>query len=138
MTSAQDHAFEGGDIGKVAAPGHGDMSVIGHEVVGWIKVDPAVIGQVHREPGVGGIRANQVFFVGGGLGLEVAADIARGQTHSAEATDGQMGKVLTYAFAVFEHTGQWRGYGGESRHVVKVVVDALGEVANCFDKRTAC
>ena len=73
LTSAQDHAFEGGDIGKVAAPGHGDVSVIGHEVIGWVKVDPAVIGQVHREPGVGGICANQVFFVGGGLGLEVAA-----------------------------------------------------------------
>ena len=58
LTSAQYHAFEGGDIGKVAAPGHGDVSVIGHEVVGWIKVDPAVIGQVQREPCMGGIRAS--------------------------------------------------------------------------------
>ena len=95
LTSAQDHAFEGGDICEVAAPGHSDVSVIGHEVVGWIKVDPAVIGQVHREPCMGGIRANQVLFSGRGKGLEIAADISHGQTHSAEATDSQMGKVLT-------------------------------------------
>ena len=105
MTAAHDHALEGGDVCEVAAPGHGDVSVIGHEVVGRIKVDPAVIGQVHREPGMGSICANQVIFAGGGLSFKVAADIARGQTHRAEATDGQMGKVLTHTFAVFEHIG---------------------------------
>ena len=103
LTAAQDHAFEGSDIGEIAAPGYGDVPVIGYEVVGRIKVDPAVIGQVHRKPSVGGITANQVLCVGRGQVLEVAADIARGQSHSAEATDSQMGKVLTHAFAVFEH-----------------------------------
>ena len=105
MTTAQDYAFEGGDIGKVSAPGYGDVPVTGHEVVGRIKVDPAVIGQVHREPCMGGISANQVLCAGGGQGFEIAADIARGQTHSAETTDSQVGKVLTYAFAVFEYIG---------------------------------
>ena len=81
------------------------MPVIGHEIVGRIKVDPAVIGQVNREPGMGGICANQVICSRGGQGLEIAADIACGQTHSAEATDGQVGKVLAHAFAVFEYIG---------------------------------
>ena len=49
---------------------------------------------------MGGICANQVICSRGGQGLEIAADIARGQTHSAEATDGQVGKVLAHAFAV--------------------------------------
>jgi len=58
-------------------------------------------------------------------GLEVAAHVAGGEPHRAEATDGQMGEVLADALAAAQDlVGRPRHRGG-ARQVLEVLEDPM-------------
>ena len=64
--AAKDEAAEGADVGVVASPGDGDVSVGGGDVVGGVHVEPAGGLAEGGEPGVGGVGADEAGFAGGG------------------------------------------------------------------------
>src|SRR6266404_4458440 len=58
--AAQDHAPQRAHIGKVAAPGDGDVIFLGHQVVGRVEMDPAGhLAAPYRHPGVARVGAAQ-------------------------------------------------------------------------------
>jgi hypothetical protein len=60
VAAAQDDAAQRADVGEVAAPGDGDVVLLGDQVVGRVEMDPACrLAAPHRDPGVAGVGAAQ-------------------------------------------------------------------------------
>src|SRR5210317_1153823 len=93
----------------VPAPGHGDVFEVGNLVVGGVEVYPAELRAPRREPGVGFVGAHGLVFSRRRMGEQVAADVAGGQTKTAQAGDLQMGEILADAVSGLQNLHHWRG-----------------------------
>ncbi len=80
IAGADEDAADGADVLEVASEGYGDMLAGGEEVVCGVEVDPAEVGQEGGDPGMGGIGSGEFGLAGGRECLEVAADVAGGET----------------------------------------------------------
>ena len=129
MLAAAGHdALERGDVGEVAAPAEDDIALIRYTTVGGIDLQPAPTGDEDRQPGVGGIGAEEFFLTRWRQGFHITADIARSQTQRTQTTNGQVGKVLTDATLAGQHHPQWGCHCGEIRVVDKFVENALVQI----------
>ncbi len=76
--------------------------------IGRIIVHPAGSGEIDRNPGMGGVGADQPWLAGRRLGKQVAAHVGGGQPLLAQAADEQVGEILAHAPAVRDDFGQRR------------------------------
>ena len=72
-------------------------SSFGDDIVCRIEVDPAPFGRPDGNPGMRGVRANELRLALRRIGEQIAADIARGQAKRAQARDFEMCEILAYA-----------------------------------------
>ena len=75
LISPYEEAVDWGDISKVASPGDNDMFFGNDKIIGRIEIDPAEWASKHRDPGVRGIRTNEMSMFGGSIGAEIATNI---------------------------------------------------------------
>ena len=94
---APEDAVGGGYVGIVAADGGADMAMVGNEVVGGIKADPAEMGKEDVNPCVSRVwgRAVVVF----AAAIEIAGNVACRNPDVAEQRDHGVGKVLANALS---------------------------------------
>ena len=118
-----DDALQRRHVAVVAPLGGDDVLPVGALAVGRVEVEPAGLGVVHREPGVGGVRAAQLLLPRRRQGLQVAADVARRDARAPEGGDGEMGEVLADAAARLEHRLDGRDEARELRVVLERLVD---------------
>jgi hypothetical protein len=94
LPSPQNDTTNGTAVVVVPTPGKRWMPVRGHLVIGRITIEPAKAGAIDREPGVGGVGADQTGLPLGRGRRQVTAVVASCQSQRAQATDLQMGEVL--------------------------------------------
>ena len=121
----EDHAPERRDVAEVAAPRGDDVARVGEVVVGRVEVDPPAARHHHRRPRVRGVRALQAGLPRRRGGLEVAADVARGQPDRAQAAQRQVGEVLADALPQREQLLEGGPHVGDPRGVREVLEDRV-------------
>ena len=134
--AAVQHAAHGRHVGVVSAQGQRHVVFAGLTAVGRVEVGPvacaaraiAAARQIHRNPGMGSVGADEAGLAGRWLREQVAADIARRQAHRAKARDHDVREVLAYAFALRQRLDCRRVDLGAFGLVVEVAVHALREV----------
>ena len=124
LASVKITPLTGGTSRVVAAPGDGDVAVVGPLVVGRVDGQPlarpgARTGQPDRDPGVRGVGADDPLLARRRLGREVAADVARGQPVRAQAGERQVREVLADPGPLAEDLVDRRGDRRGGRVVVK-------------------
>ena len=84
-----------------------------------------------------GIRANQLRLPHGRPREQIAADIARGQAHRAQAGNLDMREILADALLVPQHLLDRRRNVGRSALIGEALIDARGQVAHRIEQRAA-
>ena len=138
IAAAQDHAADRADVAEVAAPAEQDMLVLDHDAVGWIDVDPAVLGtQPAADPGVGLVGALAFGLARRRLGADVAGGVAGRNTDASEAADHGVGEILADAFPAGHDLGDGGGDGGDAGAKPEFGVDAFVQVQQGLQHRAA-
>jgi hypothetical protein len=130
--AAESDAFNGSNIAIIAAPAESNMAVGRDHVIGRVKGEPAGTGNKGGDPGVGGFGTLVI-----GSAAEISANVPGGEAKAAEGTDHDMGEVLTDAAAILEDVGEGHINGCGLGDVLKLKVNAVGEVFEGFDERAA-
>jgi hypothetical protein len=82
--AAEEGAFDGSNVGVVAAPGDGDVVGRADDGVGGIDVEPEAFAAVDGDPGVRLVGANQPRFAGRRDRAEVADEGAKGRLYAGD------------------------------------------------------
>src|SRR5580704_15352149 len=114
VMTTQDDAADWGNIAVIAAPGGRDMAFADKDVVGGIKVYPAVGRREDTEPGMAGIGPQHAWHAWGRTRQQVARHVTRRQAQAAHGGDADMGQILTDAGADLEHPVYRRGGVGDT------------------------
>ena len=135
--ATEDHAAHRAHVRIVESPPQRDVTRGGQQVVCRIDVDPSAAGTVDGQPRMRRIAADQFRAAWRRDGLDVAADVARGEAHEAQARDAQTREVLTHSAPQPQHVAQ----RGRDRRRVRVEreirVNAAGEIQNAFEQRAS-
>ncbi len=95
LSAANEYTADGTDVVVITTPCQRDVMDAGNHIIRGIEIDPTDLATVHRDPGVRCIRADQPRFPRRRESAEVPADIPGGQPQAAQASDLNMGEVLT-------------------------------------------
>ena len=100
------------------------MRIAHGQIVGRIKIDPALHRAIHRHPGVRSISANQTRLPWRWLGQDIATHIACRKTTSTQTSNHEMGKVLTHSTALGQDCLDRRRNAGRTRIKHKLLMNA--------------
>ena len=94
LPAAEEHPAHRAHILKIAAEGNRDMLFLGDDIVRGIEVDPTPLRRPDRNPGMRGVRANELRLPLRRVGEQISADIAGGESERAQARDFEMCEIL--------------------------------------------
>src|SRR5512145_1590173 len=95
LPASEDDAAKGRHVREVAPECQSDVLVRWAKVIGRIEVDPSMLGYPHGYPRVRCVSTDKPRMPGRGPSSQVATNVARRQTHLAQATQHHVTEVLT-------------------------------------------
>jgi hypothetical protein len=138
ISGAESDAAQRADIAEITAPCEREVSGGRHQIIGRVQVHPAqFLAAPDGEPGMRGIGPDQFLLTGGRQRFQVAADIASGQPHAAQAGDHHLSVILAHAALFFPRYGDRSGGIGGGGIEGEVAKNAMIQIKRGIEDRSS-